>query len=114
MRMHSEAASDSDTKQPVDEGLLLLWRLSNLQFLIKLLQYKEGFLLLTMIGDKSFAIEIILKTRENSSRAAKVFENPWCHPAEEGNTLQHTKLVLRSASHLFVSSTVPSPSSAPN
>jgi len=47
-----------------------------------------------MIGDKSFAIEIILKTRENSSRAAKVFENPWCHPAEEGNALQHNNLML--------------------
>ncbi len=94
MRMHSEATSDSETKQPVDEGLLLLWRLSNLQFPIKLLQYKEGFLLLTVIGDKSFAIEIILNTRENSSRTTKVFENPRCHSAKEGNALQHNDLVL--------------------
>jgi hypothetical protein len=43
---------------------------------IKLLQYKEGFLLLAVIGEKSFAIEIILKTRENSSRTSKVLENP--------------------------------------
>src|SRR5580700_5504032 len=67
---------------------------SALQFPIKLLQYKEGFLLLTMIGDKSFTIEIILKTRENPSRTAKVLENPWGHSAKKGDAFQHVDLVL--------------------
>src|SRR5258707_5671137 len=85
MRMHSEATSDSETKQPVDEGLLLRWRLSNLQFPIKLLQYKEGFLLLTVIGDKSFAIEVILNTTEYSSRTPKDFENLRLRSANKRN-----------------------------
>src|SRR5580693_1867207 len=78
----------------MDEVPWLFRRLSTLQFPIKLLQYKVSFLLLTLIGDKSFAIEIILKTRERSPRTTKVLENPRCHSAKEGNALQHGDLVL--------------------
>ena len=93
-RMRSDATSDSETKRAVNEGLWLFWWLSNLQFPIKLLKYEEGFFLLTVIGDKSFAIEIILNTRERSPRATKVFEYPRCHSAKEGNAFQHDDLVL--------------------
>jgi hypothetical protein len=93
-RMHSEATSDSETEHSGDEGLWLLRRLSVLQFPIKPLQYKEGFLLLTMIGEKAFAIETILETRENSSRATEVLENPRRYSAKEGNAVQHGDLVL--------------------
>ena len=72
---------------------LLLKRLSALEFLIKLLQYKKGFLLLTMIREKSLAIEIILKMRKRSSRTTKVLENPRRHSAKEGDALQHCDLL---------------------
>ncbi len=56
----------------VNHGILTT--LNATQLPIKFLQYKEGSLLLTKIGDKSLAVEIILKTGECSSRTTKVFE----------------------------------------
>jgi hypothetical protein len=70
-----------------DHISLTLWRLLPLQVLIELLQYKESFLFLTMIGYKTLSIEVVLNARERSSRTAKILENPGRRTAKKGYAL---------------------------
>src|SRR5580692_12801873 len=62
--------------------------------MIKLLQYKKRFLPFTMIGNQSFAIEIILKTRERSPGTTKVLEHPGRHAAKKRDVFQHRELMF--------------------
>jgi len=53
---------------------------------------KESFLFLTMLGYQTFAIEVILNSRQGASRAAKSSESMVQFHAE-WNTFQHGNLV---------------------
>src|SRR5580704_4146452 len=73
---------------------ITLRRLRALQLLIELLQNKESFLFLTVIGYETLSIEVVLNAGERSSRTAKILENPWRGTTKKGNALQHSDLVL--------------------
>ncbi|SRR6266567_2311223 len=64
-----------------------------MHFAIKFLKDKESFLFLTVLAYQTFAIEVILNSRQGASRATKVFQNPWCGSTQKWNAFQHGKLV---------------------
>ncbi len=75
-----------DHRKTICRGpLAALTRLSALHFPIKFLQYKERLLFFSMLGYQTFAIEVILNSRQGASRAAKVFQNPWCSSTQKWN-----------------------------
>src|SRR5258708_36781229 len=72
----------------------VLMCLSALHFPVKILQYKESFLFLSMLGYQTFAIEVILNSRQRASRTAKIFQDPRRSSAQKGNAFQHGNLAL--------------------
>jgi hypothetical protein len=64
-------------------------RLTPLHLPIKLLQNKKRLLLLAVIRDQTFPIEIILKMRESPSRTAKILKDPWRSSTRNGMRLSN-------------------------
>ena len=63
--------------------------LANTRVSVCLLEYEECLLLLTFVGNKTFAIEPILNAWERTDWRTKVREYPWAHPAELRDTVEH-------------------------
>lgn len=58
-----------------------------LQFFVPLLQHKECFLLLSLIRNHTFAVEVILYTRHLTTGRTEIFQNPGRRTCQSGNTL---------------------------
>src|ERR1700691_2941104 len=57
-------------------------------------QHEKRFLLLAVIRDQAFAVEIIFKMRQRAPRTAKIFKHTRRSSTQERNALQHRDLVL--------------------
>src|ERR1700679_4007451 len=70
----------------------LLW-FAHGAFLVCLLQDVIGLFLLSLIGNKSLAVEFILNTRKGTIGRAKIHEYPRAHASQLGNAIQHSDLM---------------------
>src|SRR5579864_450212 len=68
-------------------------RLGVLHISVIFLQDKKSFFLFSPIADQTFAIEIILDSRQSSPWTAEVFEDPGCGAAKKRDALQHRDLM---------------------
>src|SRR2546422_6745711 len=64
------------------------------QLAIKLLENRERFLSLSIVRNKSLAVEAILDARQLSMRRAKIFQDPWARAAQERDLAERSDLVF--------------------
>src|SRR5258708_9557664 len=82
--------------------MLLATRRSFLLFPVKLLQYVERLFLLTAVGDQSFAIKVVLNSRQGSPRSTEIHQHPRRHSRQFWNSLRHCDLALKHVHLVFL------------
>src|SRR5580704_9412412 len=82
----------------------MLWslRLSDRLFLVSLLEYIEGHLFVTLIGNKSLSVEFILNAGQHSVRRTKIHQYPGAHSSKLRNAIEHGQLMAVNIRLIFL------------